>query len=98
MGKRSKINGKKHYQNGGSRSNSYSSGQSFRHQRPYGFKKNPMYDMVVSGSFNRSRSTTTITPERRRQLEEERKKRELYEANFKCDFEKTPDSQIDDYM
>ena len=64
--------------------------RSSSHSQPRGF--------VTSGYQFESYKpkSISVTPERRRQLELERKKREDFEKNFKCQFEST--SNIDLYM
>jgi hypothetical protein len=47
----------------------------------------------VSFSSNKF-SGSTISPERRRQLEAERKKREEYENNFKCEVQESCPSDV----
>lgn len=98
MGKGAKFN-KKHNQNRNNRSNSYGFNPNQKKSMSYGFRSNQMFDMSMSSSsYNRSRSVSTVSPERRKQLEEERKKREQYEANFKCDFERSSNNYIDELM
>ena len=48
------------------------------------FRMRGGYDDIFSGISRSAPRSTVITPERRKQLEMERKKREEYENNFKC--------------
>ena len=85
------------------RSNSYHRGNpKFDRGRSHSLKGGKDSHFHSQGKFGRVRGMSVgsglVPPERRKQLEEERKKRELYESSFKCDVQEMSDEQVDKLM